>query len=266
MRIVLGDGQRLFIDAMAAALTANGATVTAVATSPAEVLAAIGRHRPDLCLLATRFNGHDSFDLLDMICRRHPQIKIVMLADIRDPAASSEVLSAGAAGLIRKDQHLIEIMRILADVLAGEQLVDTELTQSGGNELNPRVPSDSSWLARLLTLRERNGSTGHGSPTVMSFGYVNCPTPVPGPPSERAPRSGPEVGEDGEYPAVLGVVGRGGERDADHSGGELGRDREHAEDAEQQLAEQKFGRGIQSPCRGGYQSSGGPPRAWIGTA
>jgi DNA-binding NarL/FixJ family response regulator len=155
MRIVLGDGQRLFIDAMAAALTANGATVTAVATSPAEVLAAIGRHRPDLCLLATRFNGHDSFDLLDMICRRHPQIKIVMLADSRDPAASSDVLSAGAAGLIRKDQHLIEIMRILADVLAGEQLVDTELTQSGGNELNPRAPSDSSWLARLLTLREQ---------------------------------------------------------------------------------------------------------------
>lgn len=155
MRIVLGDGQRLFIDAMAAALTANGATVTAVATSPAEVLAAIARHRPDLCLLATRFNGHDSFDLLDMICRRHPQIKIVMLADSHDPAASSDVLSAGAAGLIRKDQHLIEIMRILADVLAGEQLVDTELTQSGGNELNPRVPSDSSWLARLLTLREQ---------------------------------------------------------------------------------------------------------------
>lgn len=155
MRIVLGDGQRLFIDAMAAALTANGATVTAVATSPAEVLAAIARHRPDLCLLATRFNGHDSFDLLDMICRRHPQIKIVMLADSRDPAASSDVLSAGAAGLIRKDQHLIEIMRILADVLAGEQLVDTELTQSGGNELNPRVPSDSSWLARLLTVREQ---------------------------------------------------------------------------------------------------------------
>jgi two-component system nitrate/nitrite response regulator NarL len=155
MRIVLGDGQRLFIDAMAAALTANGATVSAVATSPAEVLAAIGRHRPDICMLATQFSGHDSFDLLDMICRRHPQIKIVMLADSRDPAASSDVLSAGAAGLIKKDQHLIEIMRILAGVLAGEHLVDTELTQSAGHELNPQVPSDSSWLARLLTLREQ---------------------------------------------------------------------------------------------------------------
>lgn len=81
LRIVLGDGQRLFIDAMAAALTENGVTVLAVATSPAEVLAAVGRHRPDICLLATRFNGHDDFGLLDLTGRRYPQVKIVMLAD-----------------------------------------------------------------------------------------------------------------------------------------------------------------------------------------
>jgi two-component system nitrate/nitrite response regulator NarL len=155
MRIVLGDGQRLFIDAMAAALTENGATVTAVAASPAEVLAALGRHRPDICLLATQFSGYDSFDLLDMICRRYPQVKVVMLADSHDRSASSDVLSGGAAGLIRKDQHLTEIMRILADVLAGEQSVDTDLTHSRGSELNVQVPSDSSWLARLLTLREQ---------------------------------------------------------------------------------------------------------------
>lgn len=155
MRIVLGDGQRLFIDAMAAALTGNGVTVTAVATSPAEVLAAIGRQRPDICLLATRFNEYDSFDLLDVICRRHPQVKVVMLAEHDDPPAGSEVLSGGAARVIRKDQHLTEIMRILAGVLAGEQSVDPGLTHSRGSELNPPVPSESSWLMRLLTVREQ---------------------------------------------------------------------------------------------------------------
>jgi two-component system, NarL family, nitrate/nitrite response regulator NarL len=154
MRIVLGDGQQLFIDAMAAALTENGVTVTAVATSPAEVLAAIGRHRPDICLLATRINGYDSFDLLDMICRRHPQVKVVLLAEHGDPPARSAVLSNGAAGLIRKDQHLTEIMRILDDVLAGEQSVDTDLTHSCGSELDLPA-SESSWLVRLLTLREQ---------------------------------------------------------------------------------------------------------------
>jgi two-component system, NarL family, nitrate/nitrite response regulator NarL len=155
MRIVLGDGQRLFIDAMAAALAGNGVTVTAVATSPAEVLAAIGRHRPDICLLATRFNEYDSFDLLDVIGRRHPQVKVVLLAEHGDPAASSDLLSTGAAGLIRKDQHLTEIMRTLADVLAGAQSVDTDLAHTPGGELNPPAPSESSWLVRLLTLREQ---------------------------------------------------------------------------------------------------------------
>lgn len=155
MRIVLGDGQRLFIDAMAAALTENGVTVTAVATSPAEVLAAVGRHRPDICLLATQLNGYDSFDLVDMICRRHPQVKVVMLADNHDPSASPDVLGGGVAGLIRKDQHLTEIMHILADVLAGERSVGTELAQSRGSELSPPAPSDGSWLLRLLTLREQ---------------------------------------------------------------------------------------------------------------
>jgi DNA-binding NarL/FixJ family response regulator len=155
MRIVLGDGQRLFIDAMAAALAGNGVTVTAVATSPAEVLAAIGRHRPDICLLATRFNGYDSFDLLDVIGRRHPQVKVVLLAEHGDPPASSDLLSSGAAGLIRKDQHLTEILRTLADVLAGAQSVDTDLAHTPGGELNPPAPSESSWLVRLLTLREQ---------------------------------------------------------------------------------------------------------------
>jgi two-component system, NarL family, nitrate/nitrite response regulator NarL len=155
MRIVLGDGQRLFIDAMAAALAGNGVTVAAVATSPAEVLAAIGRHRPDICLLATRFNGYDSFDLLDVIGRRHPQVKVVLLTEHGDPPASSDLLSSGAAGLIRKDQHLTEIMRTLADVLAGAQSVDTDLAHTPGGELNPPAPSESSWLVRLLTLREQ---------------------------------------------------------------------------------------------------------------
>lgn len=155
MRIVLGDGQRLFVDAMATALAENGVTVTAEATSPAEVLAVIARHRPDICLLATRFSGYDSFDLLDMICRRHPQVKVVLLAEHDDPPASLDVLRSRAAGLIRKDQHLTEIMRVLAGVLAGEQSVDTDLTQSRGGELNPPVLSESSWLLRLLTLREQ---------------------------------------------------------------------------------------------------------------
>jgi len=155
MRIVLGDGQRLFIDALATALTQNRMTVAALATSQQEVLAAVARHQPDICLMATRFSRYGSFGVLGVICARYPQVKVVMLADSADPAAASDVVNRGAAGLIRKDQHLSEIVRTLAEVGAGVRSVDTGLTHPQPRELNPRVASESDWLLRLLTLREQ---------------------------------------------------------------------------------------------------------------
>jgi two-component system, NarL family, nitrate/nitrite response regulator NarL len=155
MRIVLGHGQRLFIDALAAALTQNGMTVAALATSPQEVLTAVARHQPDICVMGTRLAAQASFGVLGMICGRYPQVKLVMLADSADPAAASDVINRGAVGLIRKDQHLPEIVRTLAEVGAGERSVDTGLTHPQPRELASPVTSDSDWLMRLLTVREK---------------------------------------------------------------------------------------------------------------
>jgi two-component system nitrate/nitrite response regulator NarL len=155
MRIVLGDGHRLFIDALAAALTQDGVTVAALATSPQEVLAAVARHRPDMCLMTTRFHTSGDFGVLGVICGRYPQVKVVMLADSADPASASDVISSGAAGVIRKDQHLTEIIRTLADVRAGERALDTDLPQPGPRDFRSPAASDSEWLLQLLTLREQ---------------------------------------------------------------------------------------------------------------
>jgi two-component system, NarL family, nitrate/nitrite response regulator NarL len=155
MRIVLGDGNRLFIDALATVLTQDGVTVAALATSPQEVLAAVARHRPDICLMTTRFHTSGDFGVLGVICGRYPQVKVVMLADSADPASASDVISSGAAGVIRKDQHLTEIIRTLADVRAGERALDTDLPQPGPRDFRSPAASDSEWLLQLLTLREQ---------------------------------------------------------------------------------------------------------------
>ncbi len=155
MRIVLGDGHRLFIDALAQALAQDGMTVAALATSPQEVMAAVARHRPDICLMATRFHTCGNFGVLGLIRGRYPQVKVVFLADTVDPEAASDVISSGAAGLIRKDQHLAEIIRTLADVRAGEQAFDTGLRQPGPRDFRSPAASDSEWLVQLLTLREQ---------------------------------------------------------------------------------------------------------------
>ena len=88
MRIVLGDGHRLFIDALAEALAQDGVTVAALATSPQELLAAVARHRPDICLMATRFHTCGNFGVLGLIHGRYPQVKVVLLADTADFATA----------------------------------------------------------------------------------------------------------------------------------------------------------------------------------
>jgi two-component system nitrate/nitrite response regulator NarL len=155
MRIVIGDSHRLFIDALAGALAQDGVTVAALATSPQEVLAAVARHRPDICLLATRFHTCGNFGVLGLIRGRYPRVKVVLLADTDDPAAASEMISSGAAGLIRKDQHLTEIIRTLAHVRAGEQALATDSPPPVPRDFPSPAASDSEWLVQLLTFREQ---------------------------------------------------------------------------------------------------------------
>jgi two-component system, NarL family, nitrate/nitrite response regulator NarL len=155
MRLVLGDAHRLFIDALAAALAQDGMTVTALATSPPEMLAAVARHRPDICLMASDFHTSGNFGVLGVLRGKYPQVKVVLLADSADRQAAADLLSIGAAGLIRKDQHLSEIIRILTDVRAGERTLDVGLTEPSLRDLGKQMNGDSDRLSRLLTLREQ---------------------------------------------------------------------------------------------------------------
>ena len=105
--------------------------------------------------MATRFHTCGNFGVLGLIRGRYPRVKVVLLADTDDPAAASEVISSGAAGLIRKDQHLTEIIRALAHVRAGEQALATDSPPPVPRDLRSPAASDSEWLVHLLTLREQ---------------------------------------------------------------------------------------------------------------
>jgi two-component system, NarL family, nitrate/nitrite response regulator NarL len=135
-------------------------TVTALATSPQQVLAAVARHQPDICLLATCllatcFHTSGGADVLSTVCRRYPRVKVVMLAEDSDPAAASAAIENGAEGIIKKDQHLTEIIQVLARVRAGEQALDARLTPNGSRSFDLPLPGNGDWLLRSLTLREQ---------------------------------------------------------------------------------------------------------------
>jgi two-component system nitrate/nitrite response regulator NarL len=128
--------------------------VAAQATSPREVLAAVARHEPDICLLAASFPDSSGLDVIRVIRRRHQGVKVVMFSDTSDPTIVARASHAGAAGFIWKEQRIAEIIRTLTRVLAGEWALGTALSAPGAGHFGSRV-SDGDCLLRLLTMREQ---------------------------------------------------------------------------------------------------------------
>ncbi len=128
--------------------------VVAQATSPREVLAAVARHEPDICLLAASFPDSSGLDVLRVIRRRHQAVKVVMFSDTSDAMIVAQASDAGAAGFIWKDQRIAEIVRTLTRVLAGEWALGTAPSAPGAGRFGLQV-SDGDCLLRLLTMREQ---------------------------------------------------------------------------------------------------------------
>jgi two-component system, NarL family, nitrate/nitrite response regulator NarL len=154
VRLVLGDDQRLFIDALAVALGRHGVTVAALATSGEEVLSAVGRYRPDICLLDAGFPGSSGLDVLPTMRRQYPGVKVVMLSASSDPQIVSASMKYGAAGFLRKDQEVAKIVGALALVQAGEHVVDDDLLRTLVRQFGPRAGGEQDWLLTFLTSRE----------------------------------------------------------------------------------------------------------------
>jgi two-component system, NarL family, nitrate/nitrite response regulator NarL len=153
MRIVLGSDHRLLVDALADALSRDGMAVVARCTSQQEVLSAVARYEPDICLLSATFAGADSLDVLCLIRTRCPSVKVVMLSDRSDPAAVSAAIEGGAAGFIRKEQHMTDVVRTLVRVRAGEQAFDGDHAAQAARR--PGALDSPDCLLRMLTFREQ---------------------------------------------------------------------------------------------------------------
>ncbi len=155
VKLVLAGSHRLVIEALAMALTRRGFAVAALAASPREVFAQVAEHQPDICLLAAAFPACSGLGVLRVIGKRHPGVKVVMLSAGPDPGLMAAAIGSGAAGLIARDCHIIDIVRTILRVRQGERVFDDALL--GGVDRGFRLPGngDGNWLRVLLTSREQ---------------------------------------------------------------------------------------------------------------
>jgi two-component system, NarL family, nitrate/nitrite response regulator NarL len=153
MRLVLCDDERILGEALAVALEARGHRVLAVTTAPADGVAAVAAHQPDVCLLDLRFMGQESgLGAARVICEHYASTRVLVLSGIADAAMLSEAMEAGVAGFIRKDQNVGEIARVVQVIADGGAVFDLGLLRDTATHMTGAGRKDPLWQ---LTPRER---------------------------------------------------------------------------------------------------------------
>ncbi|HLI38485.1 MAG TPA: response regulator transcription factor [Streptosporangiaceae bacterium] len=150
-RIVIVDDHTIVRQGLRSILELEpGFRVVGEASGVSEAVAVAGRLRPDVMVLDLKLNGGDpaeGLDLCDMLHRRYPAIRIVVLTTFLDRRLLLGALQRGASAYVLKDVDVAELARIIRAVRRGEsgfdgrsaQLVVRSLTEPDeGNRLTPR--------------------------------------------------------------------------------------------------------------------------------
>jgi DNA-binding NarL/FixJ family response regulator len=123
--------------------------ITAIAESAtaAETLAQLRTAPFDLLILDINMPDRSGIDILRQVRTSHPDTRVLVLSGFSEKQYAVNVLRAGAAGYLAKDQAPEEVMRAVHTVLAGERYVSAALHDALAAE--PRASADQPLHAAL---------------------------------------------------------------------------------------------------------------------
>jgi DNA-binding NarL/FixJ family response regulator len=149
IRVLVVDDHGLMVEALRLTLEREqDLEVVGDVGSGSDVLRQVAKLRPDVVLLDIRLPGVDGMTVLERLRARHPDIEVVMLSAIADPAVAREALSLGARAYLDKQIETSELVSTLRRVMA-----EASSGQEAGTEGPPSSPPPPP--APLLTPREQ---------------------------------------------------------------------------------------------------------------
>lgn len=120
MRVLIADDHRLMLEGIRRALeNVEGFEIVGEAHTGAQVLPLLGRTNPDVVLLDIRMPQLDGFACLDLIRKRYPKVKVVLLSVFSDPEHIQAALRRGASGYIVKSVNPIDLPSALRQAVEG---------------------------------------------------------------------------------------------------------------------------------------------------
>ena len=162
MRLVVADEQLTLAQPLADVLRAEGdLSVVAVVASTAALCLELAESPVDLVLIGTAddstVDGTACPVVIDELARRHPQLRVVVMAACNDPTVVAQAVRAGVAGWVPKEAGLGLLLDTVRGVSRDETWIPASLLTEVLAVLGSHEDRDSR-LARLasLTPRERD--------------------------------------------------------------------------------------------------------------
>ncbi|MST33599.1 response regulator [Acidimicrobiaceae bacterium USS-CC1] len=129
VRVVLVDDHEIVRQGLKAMLARHTREVRVVgeASTVAAAVTAVETFKPDVVLTDLRLGAASGLDLARQLLGRWPELKVVVLTVYDDEQYVYQALRAGASGYLLKRVDGAELVRHLADVVAGQVVVDPTL-------------------------------------------------------------------------------------------------------------------------------------------
>jgi DNA-binding NarL/FixJ family response regulator len=146
--IVIADDHPAMLSAVAEVLRRSGFEIVGEAADGQQALALIEEVKPQVALIDVRMPRLSGIEVATKAAAVSPETAVVFYTAFGDRALLSEALDVGARGFVLKEAPLVDLVRAVERVAAGEAYVDPVLAGvlvSG--HLTDRVPT--------LTQRER---------------------------------------------------------------------------------------------------------------
>ncbi|WP_238006944.1 response regulator transcription factor [Dactylosporangium sp. AC04546] len=155
IRVIVAEDQAVVRAGIAAILDAEPDITVVGQAADGEAAAAItASTAPDVAILDVRMPGTDGLAAADLIGRRHPATRIVMLTTFGLDEYVFAALRAGAAGFLLKDAEADKVVEAVRIVAAGEAILDPGVTRRLIDRFATGPGPDDAARLRGLTTRE----------------------------------------------------------------------------------------------------------------
>jgi DNA-binding NarL/FixJ family response regulator len=127
-KIILADDHNLFLQAMKNLINSEkDMEVIATAKDGAELMEILTKLTPDMILLDITMPNIKGIEALNLIKKKYPLIKIIMLTMHKSRAYMNTAISSGADGFLLKENSDIELFAAIKKVREGENFINVDL-------------------------------------------------------------------------------------------------------------------------------------------